>query len=103
MTRGALIAGVPGWYDPLRLFRLLVVIVVTAFSLVSMMFLIMVRVRDPLLPRAAVDPFTYSVHAFKCVILKNTGFGAIAYDLAFLLIFSVVSMTAATLLFKGTL
>jgi ABC-type multidrug transport system permease subunit len=100
---------------------------------VSMMFLIMVRVRDPLLPRAifgllntllyfpsgavypqqafpawmraiaAVDPFTYSVHAFKCLLLKNTGFGAITFDLAFLLAFSSVAMTAATLLFKRTL
>ncbi len=27
---------------------------------------------------AAVDPFTYAVHAFKSLLLKNTGFGAIA-------------------------
>ena len=32
--------------------RLLVVIVVTAFALISMMFLLMVRVTDPLMPRA---------------------------------------------------
>ena len=34
---------------------------------------------------AVVDPFTYAVHAFKSLLLKNTGFEAIAYDLAFLL------------------
>ena len=50
-----------------------------------------------------VDPFTYAVHAFKSLLLKNTGFGAIAGDLIFLLIFSVVAMTAATALFKRTL
>jgi ABC-2 type transport system permease protein len=32
--------------------RLFVVIVITALALVSMMFLIMVRVSDPLMPRA---------------------------------------------------
>ena len=72
------------------------------------MFLLMVRVTDPLVPRAifgvlntllyfpsgavypqqgfpawmqaiaVVDPFTYAVHAFKCLLLKNTGLGAIA-------------------------
>jgi ABC-2 type transport system permease protein len=98
-----------------------------------MMFLIMVRVSDPLLPRAifgvlntllffpsgavypqqafpqwmkmiaAVDPFTYAVHAFKSLLLKNTGFGAIGYDLAYLTVFSAVTMTVATLLFRRTL
>ena len=36
----------------MRLLRLFVVIVVTAFALISMMFLLMVRVTDPLMPRA---------------------------------------------------
>ena len=133
MLIGSLIAGIPNPFDPLRLFRLFVVIVVTAFALISLMFLLMVRVSDPLLPRAifgvlntllyfpsgavypqqgfpgwmqviaVVDPFTYSVHAFKNLLLKNTGFEAIAYDLGFLLLFSVVAMTAATKLFKRTL
>ncbi len=130
---GSLIAGIPDPLAPLRLFRLFVVIVVTAFALISLMFLLMVRVTDPLLPRAVfgvlntllyfpsgavypqqgfpvwmqaiavADPFTYSVHALKNLLLKNTGFDAIAYDLGFLLIFSAVAMTAATLLFKRTL
>lgn len=133
MTIGSLIAGVPDPFEPMRLLRLFVVIVVTALALVSMMFLIMVRVSDPLLPRAifgvlntllyfpsgavypqqafpgwmkviaVADPFTYAVHAFKSLLLKNTGFGAIAYDLAFLTIFSIVAMTSATLLFKRSL
>ena len=42
----------PDAFDPMRLLRLFVVIVVTALALISMMFLIMVRVKDPLLPRA---------------------------------------------------
>jgi ABC-2 type transport system permease protein len=98
-----------------------------------MMFLLMVRVTDPLLPRAlfgvlntllwfpsgavypqqafpawmraiaVADPFTYSVHALKSVLLKNAGFGAIGFDLVFLTVFSAVTMGAATLLFKREL
>src|SRR5262249_32662209 len=49
---GSLIAGVPDPFDPMRLIRLFVVVVVTAFALISLMFLLMVRVSDPLLPRA---------------------------------------------------
>ena len=133
MVVGSLIAGVPNPLDPLRMFRLLVVVVITSFSLISLMFLLMVRVTDPLLPRAmfgvlntvlyfpsgavypqqgfpgwlqaiaVVDPFTYAVHAFKCLLLKNTGFGAIAFDLVFLSAFSALAMTLATRLFKRTL
>jgi ABC-2 type transport system permease protein len=133
MTIGSVIAGVPHPFEPLRLLRLLVVIIVTATALVSMMFLLMVRVSDPLMPRAifgvlntllffpsgavyppqafptwmraiaAVDPFTYAVHAFKSLLLKNTGFAALATDLTYLLVFTVVAMTAATALFRRTL
>jgi len=133
MIVGSLISGIPMALDPMRLLRLTLVIVVTAFALISMMFLIMVRVTDPLTPRAifgvlntllyfpsgavypqqgfpkwmqliaVVDPFTYAVHAFKDLLLKNTGLGAITFDLFYLLAFSAVCMTAATLLFKRTL
>jgi ABC-2 type transport system permease protein len=133
MVVGSLVAGIPNPLAPLRLLRLLLLVLVTAFALISMMFLMMVRVTDPLLPRAtfgvlntllyfpsgavypqqgfprwmqllaAVDPFTYAVHAFKSLLLKNTGLGAIGFDLAFLLAFSALTMTAATLLFRRTL
>ncbi len=117
----------------MKLLRLFSVIVATSFALVSMMFLLMVRMNDPLMPRAmfgvlntllyfpsgavypqqgfpgwmqwiaVADPFTYSVHAFKSLLLKNTGFGAIAGDVLFLFVFSAIAMTAATALFKRTL
>ena len=133
MLVGSVIAGVPSPFDPLRLLRLEVVIVLTAFALVSMMFLLMVRMTDPLLPRAmfgvlntvlyfpsgavypqqgfpgwmqviaVLDPFTYAVHAFKSLLLKNTGFEAIGFDLLFLCVFSLVAMTLATRLFRRTL
>jgi ABC-2 type transport system permease protein len=93
----------------------------------------MVRVSDPLVPRAifgvlntvlffpsgavyptqsfpawmkvitTIDPFTYAVHGFKQLVLKNTGLGAIGFDLLFLLAFTLLAMAAATLLFKRTL
>ena len=130
---GSFIAGIPNPLDPLRLLRTFLVVATTAFALISLMFLLMVRVTDPLAPRAmfgllntvlyfpsgavypqqgfpgwmqaiaAVDPFTYAVHAFKSLLLKNTGFEAITFDLFYLVAFSAVTMTAATLLFKRTL
>ena len=130
---GSLIAGVPNPLDPMRFLRIMSVVTVTSFALISMMFLLMVRVSDPLMPRAmfgvlntllyfpsgavyppqgfpgwmqviaAVDPFTYAVHAFKSLLLKNTGFSAIGGDLLYLLVFSAIGMTAATMLFKRTL
>jgi len=132
-TLGSVIAGIPNPLAPLRLLKLFLVTVVISLALISMMFLLMVRVDDPLVPRATfgilntllffpsgavypvygfpnwmkviskVDPFTYAVHAFKTLLLKNTGMAAIAGDLLYLSIFTVVSMFAATALFKRTL
>jgi ABC-2 type transport system permease protein len=133
MTLGSLIAGISDPFEPLRMARVFVVIVAAALALVSLMFLFMVRVSDPLLPRAvfgvlntllffpsgavyptqafpgwmqviaAVNPFTYAVHALKNLLLKNTGMSAITADLGYLLAFSAITMTAATLLFRRTL
>ncbi len=133
MVVGSLIAGVPDPLEPMRLLRVLLVIIVTSFALISFMFLLMVRVNDPLVPRATfgllntflffpsgavypqqgfpawmraiavADPFTYAVHAFKSLLLKNTGFGPILPDFAYLVLFSVVTMGAATVLFKRSL
>jgi ABC-2 type transport system permease protein len=130
---GSLIAGVPNPLDPMRFLRIMSVVTVTSFALISMMFLLMVRISDPLMPRmmfgvlntllyfpsgavypqqgfpawmkpiALADPFTYAVHAFKSLLLKNTGFEAIGFDLLYLTIFSIVAMSAATMLFRRTL
>jgi len=130
---GSLIAGIPDPFNLARAARMLVLVVATALALISMMFLLMVRVSDPLVPRAifgvlntvlffpsgavypieafptwmkvitAVDPFTYAVHGFKELVLKNTGLLAILPDLAFLFGFCAVAMGAATLLFRRTL
>lgn len=133
MTCGSLIAGIP---DPLNIFRLarmFILVVATALALISMMFLLMVRVSDPLVPRAVfgvlntvlffpsgavypiqafpgwmkaiamVDPFTYAVHGFKELALKNTGLLAVVPDLLFLGGFAILAMSAATALFRRTL
>lgn len=130
---GSLIAGIASPLDPLRLFKMLLVIVPASVAFISMMFLMMVRTEDPLVPRsifgvlntllffpsgaiypinafpewmkwiAIVDPFTYAVHAFKTLLLKNTGFTAIMGDVTFLVVFSLIMMTSATLLFRRTL
>jgi ABC-2 type transport system permease protein len=133
ITVGSLIAGIPDPLNPLRMARMFLLVILTALSLISMMFLIMVRVNDPLVPRAifgmlntvlyfpsgavyptqsfpawmkaiaVVDPFTYAVHGFKQLVLKNTGLAAISHDLLFLSIFTILAMSLATLLFRRTL
>jgi ABC-type multidrug transport system permease subunit len=133
VTLGSIIAGIPNPFALARLGRLLVLVLVTALALISMMFLLMVRVNDPLVPRAifgvlntvlffpsgavypiqafpawmraisTVDPFTYAVHGFKELLLKNTGLVAIGPDLLYLALFALVAMAAATLLFRRTL
>jgi ABC-2 type transport system permease protein len=133
ITVGSIIAGIPDPLNLLRMARMLLLVILTSLALISMMFLIMVRVNDPLVPRAifgmlntvlyfpsgavyptqsfpewmkviaAVDPFTYAVHGFKQLILKNTGLLAISHDLLFLTLFTAIAMTAATLLFRRSL
>jgi ABC-2 type transport system permease protein len=133
MTCGSLIAGIPDPFNLLRMFRMLLLVIVTELALISMMFLLMVRVSDPLVPRAifgvlntvlffpsgavyptqafptwmkvitVIDPFTYAVHGFKELLLKNTGLAAIVPDLAYLTAFTVLTMVAATMLFRRTL
>ncbi|MBZ5530621.1 MAG: ABC transporter permease [Acidobacteriia bacterium] len=130
---GSLIAGVGGTFQPANLLWLLLLIACTSFAFIAMMFLMMVRVNDPLVPRAMfgilntllyfpsgaiypiqafpewlqwiarVDPFSYSVHGFKAVLLKGVGLAAIWPDLLYLSGFAIVTFSLSTLLFKRTL
>jgi ABC-2 type transport system permease protein len=50
-----------------------------------------------------VDPFTYVIHGFKSVLLKNGGWVAIERDLLFLVTFGITTLLVATPLFKRTL
>jgi len=127
---GGLIAGIDRLWDPVRLGYLVIVIGSASLAMISFMFLVMVRVSDPMVPRAIfgvlnvmlffpsgaiypiagfpawlraishVDPFTYSVHALKNLLLKNTGFAGIYTDVAILLGFSALLIAASIALFK---
>src|SRR5665213_4441131 len=133
VTLGSIIAGIPDPLNLARMARMMVLVVLPALALISLMFLLMVRVSEPLVPRAifgvlntvlffpsgavypiqafppwmrvitAVDPFTYAVHGFKQLILKNTGLEAISGDLVYLALFALISISAATFLFRRTL
>ena len=130
---GSLMAGLGTVFHPVQMLELLVLIVGVSIAFNGMMFLMMVRVDDPLVPRAmfgvlntllffpsgavfpvtafpkwlqaiaVVDPFTYAVHGFKAIILKDGGFQAIQYDLLFLFAFGIGTLLIATPLFKRTL
>ena len=130
---GSLLAGLGTVFTPLNMVYVFLMIVVTSLAFNTMMFLMMVRVEDPLVPRATfgilntllffpsgaiypiaafppwlrwiayIDPFTYAVHGFKQLVLKNTGLGAIGIDLLYLTVFTLIAMAAATLLFRRSL
>jgi ABC-2 type transport system permease protein len=130
---GALIAGLPAIFDPEKALGLLLMIATTSAAFNALMFLLMVRVEDPLVPRAIfgilntllffpsgsiypinafpawlraiarVDPFTYAVHGFKAMLLKDAGLSAISMDLLILASFATITMLIATPLFKRTL
>jgi ABC-2 type transport system permease protein len=130
---GSLMAGLGVIFHPVVLAELFCLILASSIAFNGMMFLLMVRVDDPLVPRAMfgvlntlllypsggmypiaafpgwlraisiVDPFTYCVHGFKAVLLKDGGFVAIRYDLLFLFSFGIGTLLIATPLFKRTL
>ncbi len=130
---GSLLAGISTTFHPDQAVLLLALIIATSLAFNGMMFLLMVRVEDPLVPRAIfgilntllffpsgaiypinafpwwlrgiarVDPFSYAVHAFKSLILKDTGLVAIWFDVTFLTVFAVIMLSIATPLFKRTL
>jgi len=130
---GSLIAGVGTVFHLATALGLMVMILLTSIGFNAMMFLMMVRVEDPLVPRATfgilntllffpsgaiypiqafpwwlravakADPFSYAVHGFKCLLLKETGLGAVVPDMIYLSIFAVITLAIATPLFKRTL
>ena len=130
---GSLIAGVSTIFNPGTILSLALMILLTSLALNTMMFLLMVRIEDPLVPRAMfgilntllffpsgsvypiqafprwlqaiarVDPFTFAVHGFKSLLLKETGLSAIAPDLIYMGIFATVTFAVAVPLFKRTL
>jgi len=130
---GCLLSGVGTLFNPLTALGLVLMVVLTAVSLNTMMFLMMVRVEDPLVPRATfgilntllffpsgaiypiqafpwwlraianIDPFKFAVHGFKSLLLKEAGFTAIWPDIMYLSLFAIVTLGLAVPLFKRTL
>ena len=130
---GSLLAGVGTIFNPITMFGLLIMITLTSLAFNTMMFLLMVRIEDPLVPRAMfgilntllffpsgsvypiqafppwlraiakVDPFTYAVDGFKCLLLKETTLAAVWPDMLFLSIFAAATLGIAIPLFKRTL
>ncbi len=130
---GSLLAGLGTVFHPMQDLQMLCLILVTSVAFNGMMFLMMVRVDDPLVPRAMfgvlntllyfpsgaiypiaafpkwlraiaiVDPFTYAIHGLKEILLKEGGFVSIYGDLLFLGIFGMSCLLIATSLFKRTL
>jgi len=130
---GSMLAGVGTIFNPLTLVGLLVMIVLTSLALNTMMFLLMVRIEDPLVPRAMFgilntllffpsgsvypiqafprwlriiakgDPFTYAVDGFKSLLLKQTTLNAVWGDMLFLTLFAMITLGIAIPLFKRTL
>jgi ABC-2 type transport system permease protein len=128
-----LMSGLGTIFHPVQMFQLLLLILGTSIAFNGMMFLMMVRVDDPLVPRAMfgvlntllffpsgaiypisafpawlrgialVDPFTYSIHGLQSILLKDGGFTAIRGDLLFLFVFGIGALLIATPLFKRTL
>src|SRR5271169_5114607 len=127
---GCLLSGVSSIFNPLTALGLLAMVVLTSVAFNTMMFLLMVRVDDPLVPRAIfsilntllffpsgsvypvqsfpwwlraiakADPFTYAVHGFKALLLKDASIVAILPDMLYLSIFAIVTLSIATPLFK---
>jgi ABC-2 type transport system permease protein len=130
---GGMIAGLPNLWEPLRLFYLAIVVVTAALAMMSFMFFLMVRVDDPLVPRAifgvlntllffpsgavypieafpwwlkwisVIDPFTYTVHALRNLTLKTTGIEGIYKDVLVLLSIAGIMITGCIMLFKRQL
>jgi ABC-2 type transport system permease protein len=133
LVLGAVLAMVPNFFEPVRLVELTLMVVLTSIALIGMMFFIMARISDPLVPRAifgvlntllffpsgavypiagfpgwlrwvsVCDPFTYAVHSFRTLLLKDVGFTAVTTDIFALVLTSMIVLAGATLLFRRTL
>jgi ABC-2 type transport system permease protein len=130
---GSLITGLGSSFQPERVLQWFLLICATSFAFNGMMFMLMVRVEDPLVPRAMfgilntllyfpsgaiypvqafpkwlrvisyVDPFSFAVHGLKATLLKQASWPAVSQDLLYLSLFGLTSLTFSVLLFKRTL
>jgi ABC-2 type transport system permease protein len=130
---GSLIAGLGSSFLFARIVQWFLLVCATSFAFNGMMFLLMVRVEDPLVPRAMfgilntllffpsgaiypvqafppwlraisyVDPFSFAVHGLRATLLKEASWGAVLPDIGYLALFGLVSLVVSAALFKRTL
>lgn len=130
---GSVLADIPGILATGPFLRLVAVVVTTGCALVGLTFVMIVRAEDLFWPRAMfavantalyfpsgalyptdafpgwlqtvsyVNPFYYSVHALRAVMLKNADLAQVQSDLAALLLFAAVSFAIVVVAFKRTL
>jgi ABC-2 type transport system permease protein len=130
---GSMIAGISHLFTVSTVLLLTGFNALVSFSLISMISFMMVRVNDPVIPRATfgllntllffpsgamypiygfpqwlkvvakVDPFSYAVHGFRAVLLKGVGISAIHSDVRFLAVFSFVCFCGVLICFPRRL
>jgi ABC-2 type transport system permease protein len=130
---GVILAGIAHVLTPTTLLVLTGFGALVASALVAMVSLLMVRVDDPMIPRVVigilntllffpsgavypissfprwlqmvsrVDPFTYAVHGFRSLLLKDVGPAAIVGDMAVLSVLSTVCLAGVLMLFRRRL
>lgn len=126
---GAWLAGASELLTVRTSLLLVLLCVLIAFTLISMISVLIVRVNDPAIPRATFgilntllffpsgamypiygfpdwlkvisrfDPFTYAVHALRSLLLKNVGPEAVMNDVMFLAVFATACFFGVVLLF----
>jgi ABC-2 type transport system permease protein len=130
---GVSLAGIVHVLTPVTLLVLAGFGVLVSSALVAMVSLLMVRVDDPMIPRVVigilntllffpsgavypissfptwlqwvsrVDPFTYAVHGFRSLLLKDVGPAAILGDVAVLSALSTVCLAGVLVVFRRRL
>jgi ABC-2 type transport system permease protein len=133
LTLSTLITGISISTTLLNFFPLLLILLLTTTSMLSLMFVMLGRLRHPRIvgiisgfmnvilffPSGAVypiasfpswlkifakiNPEAYAVDALKSVLFKGAGLGDIWSDLLYLIAFTVIMMTVAIFTFKRTL
>jgi len=130
---GMIMTGIPFSFEIGQFVSLLLVIILTILGLQSLMFVILGRINHPRIvgalsgflnvilffPSGAVypiasfpswlkifakiNPEAYAVDALKSILFKEAHLGSILTEVTFLLVFTIVMMTAAIATFKRTL
>jgi ABC-2 type transport system permease protein len=130
---GVVLAGIVHVLTPTTLLVLVGFGALVASALVAMVSLLMVRVDDPIIPRVVIgilntllffpsgavypissfprwlqlvskiDPFTYAVHGFRSLLLKDVGPVAILGDMAVLSALSTACLAGVLILFRRQL